>query len=78
MRYEELENLLSKHNNLVNRINSIIDNEIANKEIEGAPYNEFDIMQANDENEGHAPYLYLRFVYLPYDNGSNKVDQESE
>ena len=66
MQYSELEELITSYNDLVNRINSVMDKEIAEGDVENPPYDTFEIMKATDENAEHLPYLYLRFVYLPY------------
>lgn len=66
MQYSELESLIANYNSLVKKINSIMDNELAQHDIENAPYEEFELAKATDNNESHAPYLYMRFVHLPY------------
>ena len=72
MQYSELEDTVDKYNKLVNVINSIIDTELAQNGIQNAPYKEFELLQAKDDNENHLPYLYFRFVHLPYKDGRNK------
>ena len=71
MDYKNLESLISSYNEMVNTINSIMDDEIANNKIENAPYEAFEMIKTTDENPNHLPYLYLRFVYLPYHISDN-------
>lgn len=86
MDYKQLEKMISTYNEYVNAINSIMDDEIANNKIENAPYEAFELIKTTDENPNHLPYLYLRFVYLPYKVNStvesvvssNKEQQVSE
>ena len=66
MDYRKLEQMISSYNELVNALNSVMDDEIANNDISDAPYEAFELIKTTDENPNHLPYLYLRFVYLPY------------
>lgn len=66
MDYKKLEQMISSYNELVNTLNSVMDDEIANNDISDAPYEAFELIKTTDDNPNHLPYLYLRFVYLPY------------
>ena len=72
MEYSEMERIISDYNDHVRAVNSLIDNEIKNNEITDIPYGSFELLKANDENKDHVPYLYFRFVHLPYDSGDSK------
>ena len=80
MDYRQLEKMISTYNEYIHSINNIIDNEIANNQIENAPYEAFELMQTTDDNPNHLPYLYIRFVYLPYHVNSevDPVPNESQ
>ena len=64
--YTELERTISNYNELVNTLNKLMDGISADNKVENAPFEAFELIKTTDENENHLPYLYLRFVYLPY------------
>ena len=74
MDYGKLERMISSYNEMVNALNSVMDNEVAGNDIENAPYEAFELIKTTDENPNHLPYLYLRFVYLPYHVQSDTTD----
>ena len=76
MDYKKLEQMISSYNEMVNSLNSAMDKAVADNGIEGAPYDEFEFVKATDENSNHLPYLYLRFVYLPYHVQPDTVDEQ--
>ena len=76
MDYKKLEQMVSSYNEQVNIINTTVDNEIANNQIENAPYEAFELVKTKDDNPDHLPYLYLRFVYLPYHVKSETKTEE--
>ena len=76
MDYRELEKNISRYNELVNTLNNVMDNELLNNQVENAPFEAFELIKTTDENESHLPYLYLRFVYLPYH--IDQLDKEKE
>ena len=87
MDYSQLEKMISTYNEYVHSMNNIIDNEIANNQIDNAPYEAFELMRTTDDNPNHLPYLYIRFVYLPYHvnsevdpvpNESQETEREAE
>ena len=75
MDYGKLERMISSYNEMVNSLNSVMDNEVASNDIENAPYEAFELIKTTDENPNHLPYLYLRFVYLPYRVQSDPSDE---
>ena len=76
MDYKKLERMISSYNEMVNSLNTIMDNEVASNDISDAPYEAFElIMTTDDDNPNHLPYLYLRFVYLPYHVQSDASDE---
>lgn len=78
MDYKQLEQTISSYNKLVQIINSAMDNEIANNQVVNAPYEAFELMKTEDDNPNHLPYLYLRFVYLPYNVETTTTDESNK
>lgn len=67
MDYKDIEKAISDYNECVHKVNSIIDSVTTDSDVSNAPYEAFEILKTTDEdNPNHVPYLYLRFVYLPY------------
>lgn len=78
MEYKEIERTISSYNELVNTINGMMDNELKNNQVENAPFEAFELVKATDDDESHLPYLYLRFVYLPYHVKDKKTTEDNE